>query len=366
MGVLFFVLTCIFILAIISLYLSFSISNKDPFNRVTQFFLIYVIIHVSHAFLVRLAPPEYMYIDRAAPFGLLYGPILYYGHLTAKGYSLNKKTILRHAIPFILALPFYVVFLASSSLRTYSVFYYSSLYGPMALSWLGYSVYVAYKSTVHKEVADSYHREVPSVAVIVLFTLSFYLILSVSTRTFKGMPVTSITSSLMIFTGMLGVVLYVFLIIVNRIKVNINYLESQLVFNKNEEEEEVGLAYIKSGVQTDEIESYAKKINDYLTSKRYLDPKFNLNTLSSDLKIPKHHLSQVFSQYYGQSFLKYINSLRIMHACQLLEDPNLVTNIDDLVEQCGFNSKTSFYRNFREIAKMTPSEFLDRSKKAAG
>src|SRR5690554_3088216 len=116
------------------------------------------------------------------------------------------------------------------------MFYYSSLYGPMALSWLGYSVYVAYRSTVHKEVTDSVHREVPSVAVIVLFTLSFYLILSVATRTFKGILVTSITSSLMIFTGMLGVVLYVFLIIVNRIKVNINYLESQLAFKTNDKE----------------------------------------------------------------------------------------------------------------------------------
>src|SRR5690606_13851127 len=162
MGVLFFVLTCVLILAFISLYLSFSISNKDPFNRVTQFFLIYIIIHVSHAFLVRLAPSEYAYIDRAAPFDLLYGPILYYAHLTAKGYSLSKKTILRHATPFIIALPFYVAFLASSSFRAYSMFYYSSLYGPMALSWLGYSVYVAYRSTVHKEVTDSVHREVPS------------------------------------------------------------------------------------------------------------------------------------------------------------------------------------------------------------
>jgi AraC-like DNA-binding protein len=124
----------------------------------------------------------------------------------------------------------------------------------------------------------------------------------------------------------------------------------------------VDSTYLKSGIPPDEMEAYAQKVNDYLVSKKYLDSNFNLNILSSDLKIPKHYLSQVFSQYYGKNFLKYINSLRIMHACELLEDHNLESTIEGLAEHCGFSSKASFYRNFKEIAKMTPSEFINRAK----
>ena len=51
--------------------------------------------------------------------------------------------------------------------------YYSILYGSMALSWLGYSMYIAYKGSTRKEPVDSNVREVPSIAVIFLFTLAF-------------------------------------------------------------------------------------------------------------------------------------------------------------------------------------------------
>lgn len=357
MGILFGLFTCILIMAGVSLYISLYMGNKTQFDKVVQVLLFYVIIHVLHAFIVRLLPQEYMYIDKAAPFGLLYGPLVYYAYL-ASGKALNRKTILIHAIPFIIAVPFYVFFLVSSSFRTHMIYYYSLLYGPMAISWVFYSVYIGYKGTVRLESGNFERRTFSSVIAIILFIVAVFMALVVSTRPFENIHTEVISDALILYIGLLAVIFYIFLFTVQHLKEKAKSLESQ-DFIKVDDEEEVESVYVKSRVQDDELEVYAQKVNDYLNSKKYLDRNFNLNTLSSDLKIPKHHLSQVFSQYYGKSFLKHVNSLRIMYACEILKNPDFNSNIDDLVERCGFNSKTSFYRNFKEVAQMTPSEFLN-------
>lgn len=362
MGTLFFIFTCIFVLAAVSLHISFLIEGEKSFDKVVRFFLVLVIIQVMYTFFVYLAPYEYRYIDRGEPLGLLYGPLLYFAYITSGGFELNKKIVFIHALPFIVAVPFYALFLTIESFRNQESLYLSFLYGSFALSWLGYASLVGYKSTSPKHREFPINKVLPMILVLILFVLAFYFILLVGTRTIKGISVQAITSSLMIYAATLGAVLSVYLFLIRRLKEKIYAVKAE--FEKlNEDNEEVSTSYVKSGVQTNDIDEYAKKVNVYFSTKKYLDPRFSLNMMSSELKIPRHHLSQLFNQYYGQSFLKYINSLRIMHACELLEVLDLESNIEDLSEQCGFNSKTSFYRNFREIAKMTPTEFLSRSKK---
>lgn len=361
MGVLFFIFACIFVLAAVSLHISFLIDDEKSFDKVVQVFLVLVIIQVMYTFLVYLAPYEYRYIDRGEPMGLLYGPLLYFAYITSDGFELNKRIIFFHALPFILAVPFYALFLTIEFFRSEESLYLSFLYGFFALSWLGYACLVTYKSSNLKHRVIPISKVLPMILVLILFALSFYFILVLLTRTLKGIPAESITGSIMIYTATLGAVLSVYLFLIRRLKDKIYALpikSEKLSSDKGK----ISTSYLKSGVQTDDIDEYAKKVSDYLSTKKYLDPRFSLKMMSSDLKIPRHHLSQVFNQYYELSFLKSINSLRIIHACELLDDPDLVFNMGELAVRCGFNSKTSFYRNFKEIAKMTPSEYLNRSK----
>lgn len=362
MGVLFFIFACIFVLGAVSLHLSFLIDGEKSFHKVVQFFLMLIIVQVMYTFLVYLAPYEYRYIDRGEPMGLLYGPLLYFAYITSGGFELNKRIVFFHTLPFIVAVPFYALFLSIESFRNQESLYLSFLYGSFALSWLGYASLVGYKSTSPKHREFHINKVLPMILVLILFVLAFYFILLVGTRTIKGISVESITGSLMIYAATLGAVSSVYFFLIRRLKEKIYSVKAESE-KLNEDNKGGSASYVKSGVQTDDIDEYAKKVNDYLSTKKYLDPRFSLKMMSLDLKIPRHHLSQVFNQYYALSFLKYINSLRIMHACELLEGLDSDSNINDLAAQCGFNSKTSFYRNFREIVKMTPTEFLNRLKK---
>lgn len=352
-------LIVIFIFATISLHINISINFKEQFDRVIQLFLIIVIVHVSHAFLVRMSPLEYMYIDRAAPFGLLYGPILFFAYLTSINKVIDKKVIVIHLLPFVIAIPFYIYLLFKFSVFNEWLIYFAVLYGSMALSWLGYAVYVAYIGSSKKGSAVLGNKNLILTITVILLTLSFFMTKVVTARIFKGIPTAALSSGLMIFSSMLGAVIYAYLHSIRRLKESISSAMNVQVGGEVIENNEEVVLYQKSGLQEAEMSLYATKVDRYIGAKKYLDPKLNLDKLASDLKIPKHHLSQLFSQYYKQSFLRYINGLRIDYACEILKGSNYNLIIEELAEECGFNSKAAFYRNFREIIEMTPLEYRE-------
>ena len=37
--------------------------------------------------------------------------------------------------------------------------------------------------------------------------------------------------------------------------------------------------------------------------------------------------------------------------------------LDTLIEQCGFNSRATFFRNFKKVSGITPNEYIRRNKK---
>lgn len=115
--------------------------------------------------------------------------------------------------------------------------------------------------------------------------------------------------------------------------------------------------YQKSGVSEELLEEYALRLRYRLRKKVYLDPGLTLDKLAIHLKIPKHALSQVFSLKMKESFTQYINARRVGYVCKLLEKANLEYSMEELYLSSGFNSKSSFNRNFKAHMKCTPSEY---------
>ncbi|RYX93800.1 AraC family transcriptional regulator [bacterium] len=116
--------------------------------------------------------------------------------------------------------------------------------------------------------------------------------------------------------------------------------------------------YEKSSLTDEQLIFYQEKLTKaMLDEKLYLNPTLSLTSLSTYLKLPNHHLTQVFSVQINQTFYQYINSLRIAYACQLLKSEEANMNFEELADQSGFNSKPSFNRQFKLIMNCTPSEY---------
>lgn len=98
-------------------------------------------------------------------------------------------------------------------------------------------------------------------------------------------------------------------------------------------------------------------ISFYQESHVYLDEEFTLDQLSSHLKISKSDLSITFNKHLHSNFHEYTNRNRIQHFKQILsEDPS--ANVTDLAFQCGFKSKSTFYKYFKKEFDCLPSQLV--------
>lgn len=98
-------------------------------------------------------------------------------------------------------------------------------------------------------------------------------------------------------------------------------------------------------------------ISFYQESHDYLDEEFTLDQLSGRLKISKADLSITFNKHLHSNFHEYTNRHRIQHFKKILqEDPS--ASVIDLAFQCGFKSKSTFYKYFKMEFNCLPSQLV--------
>ena len=118
--------------------------------------------------------------------------------------------------------------------------------------------------------------------------------------------------------------------------------------------------YQKTGLTDEKANLLIDTINTYmLKEKPYLNQKLSIQNLSQAIQIPTHHISQVLNDVAGQSFFAYTNSYRTEAFIEKIKnDEHQKNTLLGLAYDCGFNSKTSFNRIFKEIKGVSPSEFI--------
>lgn|GEM_PF-1262383 len=80
-----------------------------------------------------------------------------------------------------------------------------------------------------------------------------------------------------------------------------------------------------------------------------------LDKIAQQACLSKFHFSRLFKQHLGVSPIQFIRNLRIYRATDLLRSTNLA--IATVAEQTGFNDLSDFYRRFKKVHGMPPSDF---------
>lgn len=89
-----------------------------------------------------------------------------------------------------------------------------------------------------------------------------------------------------------------------------------------------------------------------------IQKKINAKSLSKKLKIPNAHLKFVFKYHCKLSFHEYLNLLKIALAIELIGQGFLNDRtIDSLSNACHYDSRITFYKNFKKFTGSSPSEF---------
>src|SRR5690606_24467012 len=121
--------------SLLSIYISISAQRSTKMDYYIRFFLGYLALHAAHAWIVRTYLPDNMRLDYFAPYGLSYGPFLYFAYQIARGKPLTKRHILLHELPFFIFLTGYFLWIGFPSLFGDHVRIFGlSFYGALSLS----------------------------------------------------------------------------------------------------------------------------------------------------------------------------------------------------------------------------------------
>jgi two-component system response regulator YesN len=105
------------------------------------------------------------------------------------------------------------------------------------------------------------------------------------------------------------------------------------------------------GPYADHVEGAVRIIHD-----RYISG-VTIEEAAAALGISSGHLSRIFRQETGYTFLDYLMYVRVKRAAELLRDPTVkVYEVADLV---GYADARYFGQVFRKITGLTPREFRD-------
>ncbi|MEN8899008.1 MAG: helix-turn-helix transcriptional regulator [Nonlabens sp.] len=99
------------------------------------------------------------------------------------------------------------------------------------------------------------------------------------------------------------------------------------------------------------------EITQYVIDKQlFLKQDLSLNDLADSLEINQRELFE-FLKEHNLSYNKWINEIRINHSLTLIKSGYLDQySVEALASKCGFKSKSTFYRAFKENTHKTPVE----------
>ncbi|WP_299218611.1 helix-turn-helix domain-containing protein [uncultured Aquimarina sp.] len=116
----------------------------------------------------------------------------------------------------------------------------------------------------------------------------------------------------------------------------------------------------KNLLDESEIGKIQNLVDDFFKKKKgYLRPGLSLSILANEINITTNKLSWVLNNIYKKTFYELVNEYRVEDFSQRInENKHKEFTVVSIAFEVGFNSKSTFYKAFKEIKKMTPSEYI--------
>ena len=158
------------------------------------------------------------------------------------------------------------------------------------------------------------------------------------------------------------VIVIVFIILVaEMLFLLVNYIASlKNVVKKMIDKPDISEKYKGSKMTEDQSSVIVNNLKKYMEDKKpYLNAELKLADLANEINFPVHEISQVLNQSLNLGFSDFINGYRIEAVKRRLAKKDYEKfTLFAIAQQCGFNSKTSFYRVFKNETGKTPSDYL--------
>lgn len=355
-------------------FILFTKQDKTGADKILFVWLGLIMVHLS--LFAIISSQEYLnfpyFLGFEIPLPLLHGPflLLYTASLTNGKITGNNKLL--HFIPYVIGLISTIPFLLLSSENKVSVYQNegvgyetltSVIFFGIVLSGISYSFLALRLLVKHKRKIKDNYSNTERINLLWLYRLIFGLSCI--------WIIVWFADDEYIFSA---VVLYILLIGYYGIKqVGIftnmpspafvmaveNPVPIELPSNLNENSK-----YENSSLPESQLESIHGELMQLMRERKlFLTPELTLTMVSQQLDVHPNTLSQVINRVEQKNFFDFINSLRVGEFTAKAAKPeNQKFTLLALAYECGFNSKTSFNRNFKNITGKSPTEYLKEIK----
>ncbi len=296
------------------------------------------------------------------PVGLLYGPtLLLLFHFENE--KVKVGTVIFHLLPFLLIFMIFCIIITNAWIRyRYSLDYSLAIHFITLLHLATYLLLVKIRIAYFTLTGCKKTRLQKGVyfMIINVVILYIFLMLSISRRR-TDMYFDQNFSLLIYFLFFIGLSLqYVY----GR-AVNVQNLEALIADNRPEPANVRKLARGIRRSPSFEIDDkkrilYKSKVDQFIDKLGFLEIDLDKAIFSEQLGIPFKEVSPFLRMEFGKTFTGFVNQLRLEYASNQLKEIDLIYSIEDLSLVCGFNSRASFYRNFRKEFGCSPHEFREQ------
>jgi AraC-like DNA-binding protein len=112
-----------------------------------------------------------------------------------------------------------------------------------------------------------------------------------------------------------------------------------------------------------ELLSESTRIMNYLNEEKpYLSPGFSMHDIVSALDIPQKNVTDCFNKVIKIPFPRMRNQLRVDFATDMFRNNmHMKISIEGIATESGFNNRATFYKAFREVTNVTPTEWIKQN-----
>ena len=106
---------------------------------------------------------------------------------------------------------------------------------------------------------------------------------------------------------------------------------------------------------------FEKKLEQCMMKERlYLNPRLRISDAATAIGTNRTYLSEYLNKKRCITFSEYVNQYRVLEACDILVGGNDIL-LEEVAEQSGFNSLSTFHRSFMKVMKITPLQYRNNN-----
>lgn len=361
----------IFIIGIsLALFLELLLLSKSPKNdadKILALWLLAIGLHLLLSYVRRELSTSVLglLIGLEMPFPLLHGPFLYlYVASVTNQFPNHKIAPWLHFIPFVVSFVSIIPFILLPAETKIEVFlsdgkgyeFYSiTNFIAIVLSGFTYIIVSLHLLRKHKKNINSLFSNTENKELNWLRFLIYGLgIIWIVVASVDELYIFTSVTVFVLLTGFFGIRQPGIFTSEKEVSVDGNKAK-----NLQPQEKSITERYQKSGLTTEIAERIYNNLNTLMKEqKAFKESNLTLSGLANKINTQPNYLSQVINEKTGNNFYTYINNLRIEEFIHLLALPeNKNEMILSLAYDCGFNSKSSFNKYFKEATGKTPSEY---------